>query len=71
MEITPGQLKCPVMKFSTPMTKPSTAAQAEGFWKYTISGLVPPGHEVAGIRGKLGNVTMAVKSAGWSGGRHG
>ncbi len=59
-------LRAPAFKFHTPVNRVAGPAEASGWLRYCISGLVAPGVEVAGVRGKVGNIPLRVKAVGIS-----
>jgi len=70
LEVSQSQIKCPALKFHSPASRPSTSAEASGWWGYCVSGSIPPGQTILGIHGKVGNLPIGAKVIGWSAGRH-
>jgi len=70
LEVSEDQLKAPSFKIHTPLARTASASEAFGWWQYIVSGAVPAGQTICGIAGKTGNSVLAVKSIGWSVGRH-
>ena len=60
------ELAAPQLKLHTPLGRLAGPAEASGWLAYSLSGLVAPGAEVSGIRGKPGCVPLAVKAVGIS-----
>jgi hypothetical protein len=61
-----ADIEAPAFKFHTPIHRVAGPAEAGGWLAYSLSGLVAPGAEVSGIRGKPGCVPLAVKAVGIS-----
>jgi hypothetical protein len=61
-----ADIQAPAFKFHTPVHRVAGPAEAGGWWAYSLSGLVAPGVEVSGIRGKPGCVPLTVKPVGVS-----
>jgi hypothetical protein len=59
-------LRAPAFKVHTPLSRVAGPAEAGGWLAYCLSGLVAPGAEVCGIRGKAGCLPLRVKPAGLS-----
>ena len=61
-----ADIEAPSFKFHTPIHRVAGPAEAGGWLVYSLSGLVAPGAEVSGIRGKPGCLPLAVKAVGIS-----
>lgn len=59
-------LRAPAFKFHTPIHRVAGPSEAGGWLRYCISGLISPGVEVEGVRGKVGCIPLRVKPAGLS-----
>ncbi len=59
-------LRAPHFKFHTPLNRVAGPVEAGGWWNYCLGGLIVPGHEIAGVRGKAGCAPLRVKPAGLS-----
>jgi hypothetical protein len=59
-------LRAPALKFHTPIHRVAGPSEAGGWLAYSLSGLVAPGIEVSGIRGKPGCAALTIKPAGIS-----
>jgi hypothetical protein len=59
-------LRAPHFKIHTPLNRVAGPVEAGGWWNYCLGGLIVPGHEIAGVRGKAGCIPLAVKAVGIS-----
>ena len=60
------ELAAPAWKVHTKLGRVAGPAEASGWLAYCLSGLVAPGNEVSGIRGKAGCLPLTVKAVGIS-----
>ena len=60
------EITAPAFKFHTRTNSVAGPVAAGGWWNYCLAGLVLPGHEIAGVRGKAGCLPLQVKQAGVS-----